>query len=314
MIAITTSNSMSVKPACPLSVFTPCTRLDILPNPAPEAIPLLHVLRNAQGPSKIAREGLNPFSKVVQIRALAVIDQTPAESMVPPPNWYLRWRAERFSRFRFSEGPDAIPPEALLQQVWAYQRVNPEKLKAADGRRVRILHPGFLNREAGPDFRGAIVQVGDDAPRSGDVEIDLVPAGWEHHSHASNSAYRNVVLHVTWEPEKGDRPFPSVALKYALDSSLPDLAFWLGVQPKPQPEGLAGQCSAPLRALEPARVREILKQAAQARLRTKAEQLQARARQVGWEGALWEGLFSALGYKRNVWPMRRLAELRSLRL
>jgi hypothetical protein len=31
---------------------------------------------------------------------------------------------------------------------------------------------------------------------------------------------------------------------------------------------------------------------------------------VGWEQALWEGLFRALGYKQNVWPMQRLAELR----
>ena len=28
-----------------------------------------------------------------------------------------------------------------------------------------------------------------------------------------------------------------------------------------------------------------------------------------WEQALLEGLFSALGYKQNSWPMRRLAEL-----
>jgi hypothetical protein len=67
-----------------------------------------------------------------------------------------------------------------------------------------------------------------------------------------------------------------------------------------------------LRTLALAKVRMVLKQAAQARLRGKAEHLQARARQVGWEGALWEALFSALGYKRNTWPMRRIAELRPL--
>jgi hypothetical protein len=46
------------------------------------------------------------------------------------------------------------------------------------------------------------------------------------------------------------------------------------------------------------------------RLQSKAAQFQARARQVGWEQSLWEGLFRALGYKHNVWPMQRLAELR----
>src|ERR1041384_7615803 len=235
----------------------------------------------------------------------------PGMGQAPPPNRYLHWRGGQFSFPRLSEKPDQAPPEALLQQVWLYQRVLQDKLRTTEGRAIRVLHPGFWNREPGPDFRQAIIQVGSDSPVSGDVEIDTMPAGWEEHSHLGNPAYRNVVLHVTWEPETPRNDLPSIALKHALDSTLPELSFWLGIEPKPAPEGLAGQCSAPLRTLEPARVKEVLKQAAQARLRRKAEQLQARARQVGWEGALWEGLFSALGYKRNVWPMRRLAELRS---
>jgi hypothetical protein len=101
-----------------------------------------------------------------------------------------------------------------------------------------------------------------------------------------------------------------MCIQHALDSSVGELAFWLGVQPKACPEGLAGKCSGPLKGLGEPAVRAILKQAGQARLRRKAEQLQARARQAGWESALWEGLFAALGYKRNVWPMRRLAQLR----
>jgi hypothetical protein len=31
---------------------------------------------------------------------------------------------------------------------------------------------------------------------------------------------------------------------------------------------------------------------------------------VGWEQALWENLFRALGYRQNVWPMQNLAESR----
>ena len=38
--------------------------------------------------------------------------------------------------------------------------------------------------------------------------------------------------------------------------------------------------------------------------------MQARAKQAGWEQALWEGLFRGLGYKQNIWPMQRLAELK----
>ena len=238
-------------------------------------------------------------------------------------NPYLRWRAAHMARFALAEKPDQRPPEALLQRVWLYQRLLADRLQTTDGRKVRILHPGFWNHEPGPDFRRAVIQFAGEPPVCGDVEIDLVPGGWEQHGHARNAAYRDVILHVTWEPQTTPAsvgttsattnalPLPraSLALKHALDSTLPELSFWLGLEPKPAPEGLAGKCSAPLRTLPAETVNQVLRQAAHARLLRKAELLQARARQHGWEAALREGLFGALGYKRNVWPMRRLAEL-----
>lgn len=222
-------------------------------------------------------------------------------------NLFLRWRAERVGFAALCEKPDQSPPEALLQQVWRYQRLVQERLRTLDGRPVKILHPGFWNKEPGPDFRGAVVKIGDDPPKAGDIEIDLVPAGWQHHSHAGNPAYRDVVLHVTWEPSSGESTLPTLCLKHALDSTIPELSFWLGVQPKPQPDGLAGNCAMPLRSLPANELRNLLRQAAQARLYKKAAELQARARQFGWERALQEGLFTALGYKRNTWPMKALA-------
>jgi hypothetical protein len=54
-----------------------------------------------------------------------------------------------------------------------------------------------------------------------------------------------------------------------------------------------------------------LREAARVRFQAKAAQFQTRARHVGWEQVLWEGLFRALGYKHNVWPMQSLAETRT---
>ena len=110
-------------------------------------------------------------------------------------NFYLAWRAKRFASTAFAEKADQAPPEALLQQVWLYQRILQDRLQTTDGRAVRVLHPGFLNREAGPDFRRAIVQIGSEGPVTGDIEIDLISSGWEQHSHARNPSYQNVVLH-----------------------------------------------------------------------------------------------------------------------
>ena len=65
-----------------------------------------------------------------------------------------------------------------------------------------------------------------------------------------------------------------------------------------------------LRELDEPRQGRILNAAARVRFQAKAGQFRACARHAGWEQALWEGLFRALGYKHNIWPMQNLAELR----
>lgn len=223
-----------------------------------------------------------------------------------PSNLYSTWRASRPGAGALrEEGP---PPERLLQAVWQHQRVLRDQLTLADGRTVRVLHPGFLNREAGPDFRDALVQFGSDTPLRGDVEVDLAASGWHAHRHDVNPNFRAVVLHVVWDGRDTDG-LPTLALKSRLDSPLGELSEWFGGEGATRSGGLAGKCCGPLHELPREQLAAILRQAALVRLQLKAAQLAARARQCGWEQALWEGLFAALGYKHNIWPLRRLAEL-----
>jgi hypothetical protein len=214
------------------------------------------------------------------------------------------------------------PPEYLLQAVWQHQRLVRDELKLADGTSVKILHPGFRSVEGGPDFRGVVIQFGEDAPKTGDVEVDIRPGGWSAHGHDRNPAFKNVILHVTWENDlsrkvgrSSSRPVeerpPTLCIQKALDAPLGELNLWLGSDASQSlPENLRGKCCAPLRELKETELIKLLNEAAQVRLQSKAAQFQARARQAGWDQALWEGLFRALGYKHNVWPMHRIAELR----
>lgn len=221
-------------------------------------------------------------------------------------NTYLEWRTRCLREFRLGETGGA-PSELLLQQIWRHQRLRRDQLVSHDGQPVRVWHPGFWNREPGPDFRDAIVQIGRGEATAGDIEIDLHPSGWSQHGHATNPAYGRVVLHVTWQRGPVSHHLPSVALEHSLDAPLDELGYWLGAEPKPMPASLAGKCSGPLGALEGGVLRDVLRQAAEARLQRKAHDLQALSRQLGWEGALTEALFAALGYKHNAWPMRQLA-------
>ncbi len=227
-------------------------------------------------------------------------------------NFYLRWRARNAPGPALQENHDTPPPERLLQAIWQQQRLLRDQLQTLDGQPVRILHPGFKNHEAGPDFRSAMVQVGAETPRCGDVEIDLRSSGWRAHGHDKNPAFRNVVLHVIWDgKESATEGMPTLTLKGRLDTPLRELDAWLGRDSfQSLPDALQGKCCAPLRELPVERLRELLHQAAHVRWQIKGSQFQARAKQVGWEQSLWEGLFRALGYKHNVWPMQSLAELR----
>jgi hypothetical protein len=215
-------------------------------------------------------------------------------------NFYATWRAQSAAT-QVLRDENGVPSERLLQAVWQHQRLCRDRLQTADGKIVRVFHPGFVSLEGGPDFCGAIIQIGDDAPRSGDVEIDLRSAGWHAHGHDRNKNFQNVMLHVVWDGVKSasNENAPSVlSLKPVLDAPLAELSLTLENEPlRSLPENLRGQCSAPLRGLSEPQLAELLHAAATVRFQNKANAMLARARNSGWEQALWENLFRALGYK-----------------
>jgi hypothetical protein len=229
---------------------------------------------------------------------------------VPWNNFYANWRAENQARLFLREPNEPQPPELFVQSIWQHQRILRDNLRTTDGRAVRVLHPGFWNHGSGPDFSSAVIQFEGEAPKSGDVEIDLVPAGWRSHGHNTNPAFKKVILHVVWNTPGSTAPLDTLALEPVLDAPLDQIRFAIGGETgRNWPEEWRGKCCSPLSQLSTERVVDLLQQAAWIRLQRKAGELEARARQVGWEQALWEGLFRALGYKQNVWPMQRIAEL-----
>src|SRR5580765_2601132 len=123
-------------------------------------------------------------------------------------NLYAEWRVRCGVAPLLREDVDS-PPERLLQAIWQHQRFLRDQLQTLDGQPVRVLHPGFHSVEGGPDFRGAMIQIGEGAIQTGDIEVDLRPAGWRAHGHDRNPAFKNVVLHVIWEGERTNTGAPA---------------------------------------------------------------------------------------------------------
>src|SRR2546422_10042541 len=104
-------------------------------------------------------------------------------------SFYAQWRL-RYGVVTVLREEGETPPERLLQAVWQHQRLLRDQLKTLDGRPVQVLHPGFRSAEGGPDFRSAIIQLGEEAARTGDIEVDLRSSGWRAHGHDQNPAFK----------------------------------------------------------------------------------------------------------------------------
>jgi len=225
-----------------------------------------------------------------------------------PATAYASWRSAALDLSFLHETQEGAPNERLLQLVWQHQRLRTVPLMLTDGRVVQVLHPGFWNFSRGPDFRDAVVRVGTDPPVRGDVEIDLRVGDWVGHRHRGNPDYGRVILHAVWHPpQEVTHGLPVLVLQDRLDAPLTEIVAWVDLDPG-LPDNVIGRCASGLARLPELNLGDLLRQAALFRFQRKAMELGARARQVGWEQALWEGLCAGLGYQHNVWPMRRLAE------
>lgn len=71
-----------------------------------------------------------------------------------------------------------------------------------DGRHVRVIDPGLLNTDAGPDFFNAKVEI-DGQLWVGNIEMHVSATDWKRHGHDTDPAYDSVVLHVV---DKDDAP------------------------------------------------------------------------------------------------------------
>ena len=223
--------------------------------------------------------------------------------------------SEPSSRYRAAAPPSFR--ERIVRCIWFDQTLATDRLRTDDGRKLRVLSPGWWNLEAGPDFRNAAIRLGTDAVLKGDVEVHLHANLWKGHGHHTDPNYNRVVLHVAiWRDAAFDTVtaagsvVPQLTLEPYLTAPLADLAD--AVDPAEYPEAgeaSAGRCQG---LLEQGKVTiewlaHFLDHAGDQRIADKARKLASRFAAADDEQALYEAIAEGLGYKRNKAPALELA-------
>lgn len=223
-----------------------------------------------------------------------------------PPAGTVREAPARFRRFPWSE--------RHLQCVWFDPVLRPAGLVTSEGESVEVEDPGQWNLDAGPDFIGAALRVGEGRRRvCGDIEIHTHPQAWRTHGHAGDPRYERVCAHVTFfDGELGARELPrgavQIALKGPLGADAPVVLDAVDLTAYPfASRAVEPPCQRVLRTWSVSEKERLLDAAGQERMRRKAARLALRIEETGAGQTLYEETCAALGYKHNKPAFRSLA-------
>lgn len=195
--------------------------------------------------------------------------------------------------------------ETRIQQVWGLQELCEGDWRSDAAVPLRVLHPGYLNRGMGPDFRDARIEIGGQV-LVGDVEVHLYREDWWRHGHDRDRRYEQVILHAVLFPggRSGEvcvssgRVVPEWIMGPWLTRDLESVAGGEA--------GLWGETAPELRewieAHSPEEIRDFLHRGAHRRWETKVSMAAGLLEAHGWRGALHRMVLYALGF-----PLNRLA-------
>lgn len=175
------------------------------------------------------------------------------------------------------------------------------KWQTTDGEALEILHFGEWNREAGPDFKGAVVQFEKAGEMTGDIEVDRDARDWERHGHALNASFSGVILHFFIEGSR-EQAFARTIEHHAVPQAR------LAVDSPADPHEIRSA-----EHVGPDAAARMISEAAEFRLCNKHD---AHVRAValhGADAAMFHAIATGLGYKNNAIPFLLAAQRAGLR-
>ncbi len=193
--------------------------------------------------------------------------------------------------------------EAFLHYLWQNQLVDLNQL-IFNHEPVEIIHPGWPNNDAGPDFFNIRIKL-NGTIWAGNAEIHVRSSDWLHHGHHDDPAYDNVVLHLVVDHDqevansKGI-PVPTVQINY-------DPALWKRYEYLLNAKSWI-PCQDDVHVLPPEKIRFWLYKLAVERLEQKAGEM-SRYLQIStmnWEEILYIFLGRYFGAPANTLPFEIL--------
>ncbi len=198
-------------------------------------------------------------------------------------------------------------PEEFLHFVWQFQYYDASALQTTDGQPLVISKQGFLNSDAGPDFKESKIKIGD-IEWNGQVEIHLKSSDWHTHKHQFDKAYDSVILHVVWEADReilrtDDTFIPQLELKnrVALNllSSYQDLIR----------QNLEVPCQTHTKRIDRLKLQSMVDRVLVERLQRKTRDVEGLLKKYGgdWDATAIHFLIRYFGFKKNEEGFQQLS-------
>ncbi|CAM1342917.1 DUF2851 family protein [Tenacibaculum amylolyticum] len=114
--------------------------------------------------------------------------------------------------------------EKFIHYLWQYKLLDLENLITTTGENVIVFNSGTYNKNSGPDFLNASVQINNQL-WYGNIEIHLKSSDWYAHHHEKDVNYDAVILHVVYENDveifmSNNKTLPTLELKGKIDKKL----------------------------------------------------------------------------------------------
>jgi len=202
--------------------------------------------------------------------------------------------------------------EAFLHFLWKHQLLGPSPMCTMTHKSLKILHPGVRNRNAGPDFTNARIEI-NHIHWAGNVELHTRASEWEVHGHHNDPSYNNVILHVVLDDDQD--VFTNAGRKLETFTLMADDAFQKPYEVLIQSKHWLA-CKTQLNRVDPFMIKMWLGRILYERFMAKTSHISVilERNRGDWEESFYQDMARSFGFQVNSEPFERLARSLPLKI